>query len=201
VTALTPTYGFRYLTLSDPPDIPNLGKNLAEDVEAKLVTVDTAVAANTTELGIRKIIKRGRRITPSSTTTTIVGVMRLDNVALKAGREYTIRVTGLHLDSTVAADALRAEIRFDATGAAATTASNQLQDSIVYGRIVTANSGETKPCEAEVTPGADATYSFILCVARIAGAGNARLFAGANDSIHMKIYDCGTAVSDTAVIL
>lgn len=43
--ASTPVYGFRYQLLGDAPDGPDLGQNLALDVEAKFVSVDAAVAA------------------------------------------------------------------------------------------------------------------------------------------------------------
>lgn len=42
--ASTPTYGLRYLELSDPPDIPALGEDLATDVEAELTRVDGELA-------------------------------------------------------------------------------------------------------------------------------------------------------------
>lgn len=41
----TPVYGFRYQGLLDSPDGPDLGQDLANDVEAKIITVDAAVAA------------------------------------------------------------------------------------------------------------------------------------------------------------
>jgi hypothetical protein len=41
----TPTYALRYLALTDAPDIPKVGKDLAEDVEAQLVRIDAAVLA------------------------------------------------------------------------------------------------------------------------------------------------------------
>jgi hypothetical protein len=43
----TPTYGFRYPALTDPPNVPQDIRNLAEDVEAKLLLVDAATAAIT----------------------------------------------------------------------------------------------------------------------------------------------------------
>lgn len=42
--ATTPVYGLRYLQLGDPPDIPALGQNLSEDVEAQISRLDDAIA-------------------------------------------------------------------------------------------------------------------------------------------------------------
>lgn len=42
---VTPVYGFRFLELGDPPDLAAGTKNLATDVENKLVSVDSAISA------------------------------------------------------------------------------------------------------------------------------------------------------------
>lgn len=46
----TPTYGLRYQNLGDPPHGPNLGQNLAEDVEAALAAAEATAAAATAAL-------------------------------------------------------------------------------------------------------------------------------------------------------
>lgn len=56
----TPIYGFRYLALSDAPDIPLSGQHLAEDVEAELARIEAAPTASAF----------GRTITAGTTAAT-----------------------------------------------------------------------------------------------------------------------------------
>lgn len=49
----TPKYAWRYLSLSDPPHIPNLGQNLATDIEATVSALDTRVVAVEADVALR----------------------------------------------------------------------------------------------------------------------------------------------------
>src|SRR5688500_5519294 len=69
----------------------------------------------------RRVVAWGRRITASpTTTTTTLGVLRLDNVPLKNGRSYTICTGTLHPTSSVTTDNMRLEIRYSTSGTATT---------------------------------------------------------------------------------
>lgn len=156
----------------------------------------TAGAFNTE---IKKILARGRRTTTSSavTSSTDIGVLRLDDVSLKASRSVIVRVTGIHADSTVAADVMRMRLRYTTDGSTPTTSSTILPGSLAYAQIANASWPETRVIEAEHTPAADQTFSVLLCISRTAGTGDCTLFADADHALEMKIIHDGDDVGDT----
>lgn len=196
----TPTYGFPYPALSDPPNGASQIQALATALESKFVTVDGTVATNSsniTNMTNREpvILAWGRRTTPSGTTTGTVGVLRLDDVQVKVGFSYRIAATNVLIDSTVASDTGDPHIRFTTDGSTPTTASTVMIES--FGRIIVANSGEAVPLECQYEPASDQLLSLLLCVSRISGSGNMRLFASATAMLELKIERTGLAVGNT----
>lgn len=149
----------------------------------------------------RGIIARAERTTASGTTTAAdAGVLRLDNIPYLSGRAYKIWTTVLHLDSSVANDEIRARLRQDVAGAAATVSSAILPGSTAHARQVDQNVSETDPIQTTYHPGSNQTGSILLCVGRIAGSGNVRLANSDSDElIGIYVEDMGLAVSDTGV--
>lgn len=191
----TPIYALPYQSLTDPPDGPSLGQDLAEAVETELDRIDDDVAALPTGL-----VKWGQRTTASSTTTAAdAGVLRVDSVSLLTGRQYRIWTTPLHLDSSAANDEIRARIRYN-TGGTATTASTVLPGTTVHARQVDQNVSESHPISTTYTPAGNETVSFLLCVGRIAGSGNVGLSNSDGDhTIQLVIEDIGPALANSGV--
>lgn len=146
-------------------------------------------------------VARGRRIGSSSnvTSTTDIGVQRNDAIAVTAGVLYAVVSTPLALDSSVANDEIGARVRYTTTGVAATTASTILPGSQVAFRQVDINVPEPKMIFTTYTPSANETLSLLLCVRRIAGTGNATIFADGTDIIQLLIFSLGTDPGDSGV--
>lgn len=143
-------------------------------------------------------VAQGRRTTASTATATIVGVLRLDNVAVYNGRAYRISTSNLNLISTVSNDDPQAQLRFSTSGTATTT-STLLPGGNARGRYVGATGSVFIPINAFYYPTSDATLSVLLCVTRSGGSGNVSIFADANNSIDLVIEDIGPAASNTGV--
>jgi hypothetical protein len=141
----------------------------------------------------RGSIAWGRRTTISSTSTssTALGVLRIDNIALKAGRAYTIATGTLHPTSTVNTDNIRLEIRISTSGTATTSS------SVLVGAQAYEVYGNTSMLRAKYVPGADQTVSILLCVARESGTGNVQLYADGTRITEMDVIDDGPSVSNT----
>lgn len=156
-------------------------------------------AAQLNRLG--RAVARGRRIITSTvvTSTTDIGVLRNDAIAVTSGTLYVIASTPLALDSSVANDEIGARIRYTTTGVAATTASTILPGSQVAFRQVDINVPEPKMIFTTYTPSVNETLSLLLCVRRIAGTGNATIFADGTDIIQLLIFSLGTDPGDSGV--
>lgn len=141
----------------------------------------------------------GRRTTDSaaSTSTTPTGVLRIDNIPVKAGRDYIILTGPLSPASTVDGDNARIEILFSTTGTA-TTASAVLPDARAFERVGNPF-GSTSSLRARYTPGADQTLSILLCVARNNGTGSLILTADGNRNTYMEVIDAGPSLSNSGV--
>jgi hypothetical protein len=133
------------------------------------------------------------RQTNSTGTTSIVGVVRLDNALLKTGRTYRIYTSALRATAG-AGDAVEATIRVSTSGAATTgstaiaTDSQDIDDAATFEGL--------HPSAIRI-PGSDETLSALLCIARTAGAGSASLGGAATYPIELIIEDVGAAVTDT----
>lgn len=146
------------------------------------------------------LIARGRRSTSSTTTTTIVGVERLDDYAVVGGRSYNIRVTGLFCLSTVAGDRILVEVRFTTDGSTPTTASPVLAGGQLY-QVAAAVSGSAAngdggQIDFEYEPGGSATLSLLVTVSRNSGTGSVSTFSDPTHVLELKIYDSGIGAGD-----
>lgn len=183
-----------------PADVPAVS-------DAEVVTVDWGnkvkdlanalkVAADAAPLGI---IARGERATSSTTTTSIIGVLRLDNVPLTGGRGYQIWTSTLHADGTVANDVIRADLRITIDGSAAGTANARIVNAQML--QPSASAGEQLNCTGLYVPGADLTFSVLLCVARAVGTGSVGLVSAGDFPIQLTVEDIGVAPSNTGVAI
>ena len=155
------------------------------------------VTAADLNLATQKVIARGRRVTTSAGTTTIVGIMRLDDKPVLAGRTYKISAGPIQLDSSVANDHIRGLIKYTTDGSTPTTASATLPGAVTEGQQDNIAFGETRTIETTYTPAADETLSLLLCVQRINGTGTVTLVGSADFDFEMKIENAGEDVGDT----
>lgn len=148
------------------------------------------------------IIGWAQRITNSTTnsTSTDIGVMRLDNVAVVSGRSYSIRSNSLNPNSTVGTDTVRIQVRYrtDGTAAGITDALLPGGQAFTFG---TASGFVTATFDIQYIPTGNQTLSLLLCVARSNGTGAVSLFADGVRVTEIKIFDCGVDIGNTGVNL
>lgn len=145
--------------------------------------------------------QRGRRIITSTgvTSTTDIGVLRLDDLAVTSGVLYVVMTCPLALDSSVANDEIGARIRYTTDGSTPTVASPILPGSQVAYRQVDVNVPEHKIICTTYTPAGNETLSLLLCVRRIAGTGTGNLFADGTDLIQLLVFTLGSDPGDSGV--
>jgi len=211
----TAIYGWPYQEPTDPPDGADLGKDLAEAIEATVDSiddrVDTAEATlvsldtrlDTAEADLvtrpRGVIKRGRRTTATGAiTTTETGVLRIDNIPVVAGRLYRISTTNINMDGSVANDIGACRIRVSTAGAA-TTASTQIAN--IRQTIDDPTNSNIVPENCFYVPGSSGTLSVLLSAVRVAGTGNVVVFCSGTDILDMVITDEGVDPGDTGVVI
>ena len=160
----------------------------------------TAAALNA---ATQKSAGLGRRITtsPLSASTADVAVLRCDDYPLLAGHRYRIFSSPLALDSSAANDEIQARIRYTTDGSTPTTASPILPGSSVALRQVDPSVPEHRTIVTTYAPAADELISMLLCVRRIAGAGNASIFADGTDIIEISVDHIGEDPGDTGTDL
>lgn len=151
------------------------------------------------DLSIGEMIARASRATSSTAASAAQGVLRLDGVALTAGRRYVIRPSSLLLTSSVAADRGTARLAMDTTGAAATTGSTLY--ALNNSPPVTVSDGVECTPWYSYTPSVNETVSIILFTQRLAGTGNIRLLVSGSSTIDIEVFDCGVDPGDTGVDL
>jgi hypothetical protein len=138
---------------------------------------------------------RGNRITTSTTTTTEVGVLRLDDVPMYLGRTYKIWTTPLFLDTTVANDVAAANFRYTTDGSTPTTSSGLL-DSCQQA-LTNATFPNTGSIHVDYTPTSDQLFSVLLTVSRQTGSGNISIVSSSTAPICVVIEDVGLDQTDT----
>lgn len=144
------------------------------------------------------IVARGRRTTSSASTTSEIGVLRLDGIALRAGRIYRIWTPPLASVSSLSGDNPGARLRY-ATSGAATTSSTILTTGVGYQSSFAA---VAQSLVAKYVPAADQTVSLILTAVRIGGSGNVSIVTNAgNPDVEVIVEDTGRDVGDTGVVL
>jgi hypothetical protein len=143
------------------------------------------------------VIARGRRLTTSSTTTTEIGVLRIDDIPITGGRGYKISTSCISMQTTVANDIVIANVRYTTDGSTPTTASTALGG---VGVVVTNPAfGMAHPFIGYYYPTADETLSVLLTVTRASGTGNVSLGASATQPIDLFVEDAGVDSGDVGV--
>ncbi len=157
--------------------------------------------ARASQLTQGTIIGWARRITTSSTnsTSTDIGVLRLDNVAVVSGRSYSIRSNSLNVASTVNNDVVRVSVRYRTDGVAAGITDTFLPGGQGYVNIIA--SGGTITFDIQYVPSGNQTLSLLLCIARSSGTGATTLFCDSVRVTEIKVLDAGVDVGNTGVNL
>lgn len=158
---------------------------------AEFAAGERLTAAKVNRRGIQKY---GRRDSTSSnaSSSTAVGVLRLDGISVVSGRIYVINVSA-HPNSSVTTDNIRIEVRGSTSGTATTSSSvlvsGQLYFPVLYG---------PRTWRFAYVAASTATLSILLCVGRDTGTGNCNLFADGTRNTELWIEDMGVA-TDTGV--
>lgn len=148
----------------------------------------------------RKLIARANRVTSSSTTTTESDVLRLDGLALKAGRVYNFHTGSLQPVSSIANDYIAIKLRYSSTGTASTAGASTVLMT-AQSRITGASGNETAHADVLYVPAADETGSLVLTISRVSGTGNVSIGSGATLPIELWVFDCGVDPGNTGVSL
>lgn len=162
-------------------------------------TAGQVLTANTLNIKTRKALARARRITnsSSSTSTTLVGVLRLDDIPLKANTSYRITWRG-SFDVATATDTMRGLITHTTDGTTPTTSSGTLKGSGGEVPFTSASSATTVTVVTDYTPGADLTLSLLLCIQHVIGT-SAGILVAADTHFNTDMYvdDMGDDPGDT----
>jgi hypothetical protein len=184
------------------------GGTMAAGGISNISTVATAPARLTaleTAPVVGRAIGRGSRATAAgvANSLTFVGALRIDSLAMTAGRLYRVETNTLLAAASAVSNQILAHIRYSSSGAA-TTASTVLPGT--EGRTVpVAGNGGTfvgpVRCSSLFVPGSTGTYSFLLCYRRETGTGTVNLDAGGDRLITLAVFDLGVAPADTGVAI
>lgn len=159
----------------------------ANDHEDRLDSLETAAVLKA--VGIRN--------SNSSTTTTEIGVLRIDDIPILSGHRYKIETNSITLHSSVANDVVRATIRYTTDASTPTTSSTQLCDAQLS--AVNTTFPATSIASGSYVPGSNQTLSVLLTVSRQTGTGNAQLLGSATFPIELYINDLGPDSGDVGV--
>ncbi|HZN70743.1 MAG TPA: hypothetical protein VFC00_03525 [Micromonosporaceae bacterium] len=146
---------------------------------------------------VQKIVARGKRVTNSATTTTEIGVLRLDNVSLKQGYLYLIFSGTLLVDGSTNDNNVGARLRMSTSGAAGTGSTQIAQSN--YDQDVQTASEAISPLMASYTPAADETGSFLISAAAFIGAPTVQMLGSATAPIELFVMNMGIDPGDTGV--
>lgn len=157
------------------------------------------VTASALNLASLRVIARGRRTSNSTGTTTEVGVLRIDDIAIASGRLYRVYTNEIGVDSTVATDVIRLNLRYTTDGSTPSTSSTLL--TLSQGYQANAAQGEYTSVGAVYVPGSAETLSVLLTVSRAAGTGTviATAGTGAPGPCDLYIEDLGVDPGDVGV--
>lgn len=146
------------------------------------------------------ILAIGVRTTNSSTTTTTeIGVLRVDDVPITGGHRIEVKVNAIFLHSTTTTDVVRATIRYTTDGSTPTVSSTQL----CAAQISVANNSfpATNIASGTYVPSSDQTLSVLLTVIRMTGGGNVQILATSTFPAELSIVDLGIDTGDVGVDL
>lgn len=144
------------------------------------------------------LIARGRRTTNSAAGTGVIGVLRLDDVPVTAGRCYLINARG-GMWPTAAGDT-RADVtvRFTTTGATPTTASPIL--ALVGRQLFTTGYVEPFDIAQTYTPGSNQLLSLLLCFDSI-DSDPIAAYGAADWPVEILVTDLGADPGNTGVAI
>lgn len=145
------------------------------------------------------ILARGRRTTTSTATTTVQGVLRIDDIPIIGGHVHKVWSSALGLATSVNGDSIRVDIRYTTDGSTPTTGSSVLPGSAVQQRISSTGIVESATILTTYTPASDETLSVLLCVSRVSGTGNSAIFGDTSFSIDVVVEDYGIDSGDAGV--
>lgn len=141
------------------------------------------------------ILRRGNRPTASSTTTTEVGVLRIDGIPIVAGRAYPIDTGPLYLYSPVTSDVVAGRIRTSTSGAATTSSTVLGQPLSNVANSTSTSFPESRALSQVYVATVTGTLSVLLTVGRTQGTGSVSIQVGCD----MWIADGGIDPGDTGV--
>lgn len=146
------------------------------------------------------VLATGLRTTNSSTTTTEVGVLRLDNIPLFAGRFIRVSTgSSLIFNSTVANDLIEARLYLSVTGVAV-VGGTQFSALSIQSR--TAGGAQyTDGVSGFIVSSARQTLSVLLSVARTAGTGTVGIVASNTYPTWLVVEDLGVNPGNTGVLI
>lgn len=161
-----------------------------------LASGSRALASDVTAAS-RKLVKFGRRESNSTTTTTEVGVMTLDDITFVGGRRYLVETSALLLDGSIANDVIRATIRYTTDGSTPTTSSTIL--CLAQDIQPNINFPITTSPSSTYAPSVDEAFSALLTVSRATGTGTVGMLGGTTTPIEILVWDLGVDIGDTGV--
>ena len=143
----------------------------------------------------RGIIARGNRVTNSTGTTTEVGVLRLDDIPMYAGRTYRIWTSPLWLDTSVANDVVAVNLRYTTDGSTPSTSSTIMTAAEAV--LPNASFPNSVGISIDYSPSTDTLFSVLLTVTRASGTGTVLITGSATNPIDVVIEDIGLDPTDT----
>jgi hypothetical protein len=152
-----------------------------------------------------QIMARAERATVSTGTTTTTatsaqGVLRIDDITLRAGRLYRVAAPSLGLYSSTSGDVAVAQLTRTTDGSTPTASSTRL----THGRVEAFGTSVVHTCDlhAVYAPGgADVTFSVLLSIYRQSGSGTIQAYGAADWPILLLIEDLGVDPGDTGTDL
>lgn len=195
----TITWALRYPELSDPPNGPTQIQNLATDCDTTFTAFDTRLDA--VEPRPRGLLARAHRDTEGPITTgAAVATLRIDDVAIAAGRAIECRYR-THPRSESPGDLIVMELRYTTNGSVPTASSPILPGSQAYSYAQAFDVPLTMEATALYQPAVNEILSVVLCVSRALGSGDCRLGADASATTEIFISDVGVSVADSGTDL
>lgn len=186
--------GLTLCTESNRPSTPRLGDLIYEsDTQETLRWSGT----NWKYLPRGEIAKGLRGSSSATTTTTEIGVLRIDDIQLKSGVEYRISTGTLLLDSTVAGDQVVAQIRYTTDGSTPSLTSTVL--AVGTAHMGGTNSQGTTVIERVYAPPSDLQLSLLLTLTRGSGTGTVQMLNTTSAPIGIYIDHLGNVVTDVGV--
>lgn len=186
----TPVYALPFQGLTDPPDGPSLGEDLALGVETELVRIDGAASALTTRVTALEAVAQllASDYKSSGNTTTAPALIIAHSLSFTAviNHVYTMRWGGA-ISGTVSGSATILS-GVHAAGASVTTGSTAMAGG---GLQLTLNGNNHLTAgmflEREFTATASGTYTVGLLFNFFSGSGTMTFYANANSTSMLKV--------------